>query len=66
MKKIPIELQIIFKVIGYCILGILLGFVLIYISGTSENTQQEKEWHFRDSVNKAWVYKYDSINEKEN
>ena len=67
MKKIPIELQIIFKVIGYCISGILLGMILVYILGTSKTiTPQEKEWHFRDSVNKAWVYKNDSINEKEN
>jgi hypothetical protein len=61
MKKIPIELQIIFKILGYCILGILLGMILVYILGTSKGTPQEKEWHFRDSVNKAWVYKHDSI-----
>lgn len=56
MKNIPNEIIIIFKVLKYCILGIILGLFLIFCI-KQEDTYHEKEVHYRDSVNKAWHYK---------
>lgn len=63
MKKVVNVLKIILEGMKYCIIGFMFVVILLYLTRTPRNiTPQEKERQFRDSVNKAWVYKTDSIN----
>ena len=60
MKKV-VKTILVFKIVLYSIVGIMLVILVLYLNTSKSITPQEKEWQFRDSVNKAWVYKNDSI-----